>query len=426
MSDRLPEISRRGFLGGLAAGAVVIAIPGTAKALVFPADVDNVSAIVIRRRADLLRLVVDVPSLSLDKARGLITVAAGTQGKLRVSFGPQAVTERAERYGTTGTDFPVPARLSGDSRLTFLLDEQVPLTLSGLLAWAAREPAIHRLGAAMDGEEVPGGNYDKKFDEWVTVIEMPWWLVLSPHAKSSWTEQRSAKTRNGRTEVFHARLASIAGGAQLEDPALHPVRGVYLRDFDVARLLGDPDYTVNRRQIGYPWEMIPTPRDRADIVRLTTRSGANVMGGTPNAVKARVALSPLGGHLIADGTWNEPGVSSMVAWQQRTWQGRDSYAKVVRAGFLYPWGFKAAYVEEGVRVFVAGGDGRATDVAAFWQKRYSIIVSEPEINIGGAANGTDAGRRGAIFTNLRCRTQQTPPLAEPVLGRVAGWSRVLK
>ena len=425
VSDRLPAISRRGFLGGLAAGAVVIAIPGTAKAVVYPAAGGAPQAIVLRRREDMLRLVVDAKSLTFDKARGAITVDSA-QGQLRVSFGPQAVTERAEPYGRSGTALPVPARLSGDSHVTFVVDEQVPLTLAGLLAWSQRQSAIHRLGAAMDGESVVASNYDKSFDEWVTVVEMPWWLVLSPHAKSSWTEQLAAKTRGGRTEIFHARLATTLGGEQVEDPALSTVRGIWIRDSRAGALLEDPNLVIARGQVGHPWDMIPTPRDRADIVRLTTRTGDDQIGGTARAVKARVALSPLGGHLVAEGAWNEPGVSSMVAWQQRTWQGRDSYAKVVRAGFLYPWGFKASYVEEGIRVFVVGSGGTASDVAAFWQKRVSIIVTEPDINIGGAPNGTDAGRRGAIFTNVRCRTQQTPPLADPSLGNVRGWPRGLK
>lgn len=59
----LPEVSRRGFLGGLvAAGAVVVALPGSAQALVFPVSASSEgNIVVVRRREDMLRLVIDGP-----------------------------------------------------------------------------------------------------------------------------------------------------------------------------------------------------------------------------------------------------------------------------------------------------------------------------------------------------------------------------
>ncbi|MEK9737866.1 MAG: hypothetical protein VW239_11140, partial [Candidatus Nanopelagicales bacterium] len=134
------------------------------------------------------------------------------------------------------------------------------------------------------------------------------------------------------------------------------------------------------------------------------------MGGQARAIKARVALSPLGGQLVAEGTWDEAGVSSMMSWQHRIWQGRDTYAKVVRRGFLYPWGFKAAQIEEGVRVFRADSRGA---IRAVWEKRLSIALVDPEVDLGGTGTATDAGKRAALFSVVTCKTTQTPPLVLP-------------
>lgn len=424
----IPSISRRGFLGAVAVGAGALALPGAAQAMPMPVSPAAATSFVIRRREDMLRLVVDSRDLTIDKARGQISIG-GNIPYLRVSFGPQSIIERGEPYGRTGTARPVPARLSGPSHLTFRVMDRIGMSLGALLAWSDRELVIHPLAQAKDGEDVSARNYDKAFDNWVTVIEMPWWLVLSPHREASFTEQLTPKTRDGVTEVFHSRLASGAGENQTEDPAERTLRGIWIRDPQAASLLQSAAASIAEGQPGFPWgrtyDTLLTPRDRADIVRLTTRTGANQLGGPARAVKARVALSPLGGYLDAAGAWNEPGVATLLSWRQRIWQGRDTYTKTVRAGLLYPWGIKAAYVEEGLRVFAADASGLADGVTAFWQVRRSVIVADPDVDLAGDSAGTDAGKRGALFTSIHCRTTQTPPLEEAGNARPAGWRNLL-
>lgn len=409
--DMLPEVSRRGFLGGLvAAGAVVVALPGSAQALVFPvAESSTGNIVVVRRREDMLRLVVDGPMITVNKAQGRIEFPAGGS-TMRVDFGPQSVTEHAIDQAANRPSTPRATQLSGPSRLGFQMTENLSLSIPTLLAWAERVQNIDPLGEALDGEDVPELNdYGKGPNPNVTIVEMPWWLILSPHRDSSWTEQTRPKTRSGRTEVFSTRLATTqAGSGQTEDPASRTVRGVWIRDRRAIELLSNPDVRIPVGQVGHPWLMIPTPRDRADIVRLSTRVNGARIGGAAPAIKAAVTLTPLGGHLVAEGFWNAPSVSSMTAWQQRIWQGRDTYAKVVRAGFLYPWGFPASYVTEGIRTFkVSAGN----EITAFWQIRETVIVTQPDRDLGGGSGGSEAGKRGALFTSVHCRTIQTPPLA---------------
>jgi len=403
------DITRRGFLGGVAAGAAVLAISSPARALV-PREGEPMPVIVVRRREDLLRLTIRPVGMTIDKATGRMT-PTGETGLLIVDFGPQSVIERAVEPGTV-PGAPLQARMAGPSHLSFVASGAVGLSLASLLAWAEREPYIHQLGRYLDGEVLPSNlPLGKPPNPSFTWIEMPWRLVLSPHRASSWTEQLRAKTSGGRTEVFHARLGSrLPGEAPTEDPAYNTVRGIWIRDERASELLADPNLEIATGQPGKPWLMVPDPRDRADIVRLTQRTGANELGGKASAVKARIALSPLGGQLVAEGSWDEPGVSSLLSWQQRIWQGRDTYAKVVRRGFLYPWGFTAAEVEEGVRVFRADSRGA---IRAFWELRTTIVVTQPEADLAGNSAASEAGKRAALFSQVICKTVQTPPLVQP-------------
>jgi hypothetical protein len=391
----------------LAAGAAVLVVSSPARA-VLPRDAEPMPTIVVRRREDMLRLTITPFNMTVNKATGQIA-PNGNNGLLIVSFGPQAVTEAAVLPGQSVSRNAAPARLAGDSQLSFVVDESVSLTLASLLAWAERDPYVSEFGRYLDGEVLPANlDWGKRPNQLFTRIEMPWWLWLSPHRLSSWTEQLTAKTYAGRTEIFHTRLAAnIPGEGLTEDPTYRTVRGIWISDPLASSLLSDPNLQVSLGGTGYPFEMIPTPRDRADIVRLSTRTGNDQVGGKAAAIKARIALSALGGQLVAEGAWDEPGVSNMTAWQQRIWQGRDTYAKVVRRGFLYPWGFKAAQIEEGVRVFRADVGGT---IRAFWEKRTSIAITEPEVNIVDRSTATDAGRRAALFSSVTCLTVQTPPL----------------
>lgn len=403
------DLTRRTFLGGLAVGAAVVVTTSPAQALL-PRPAAPVATIVLRRREDMLRLVITPVDVNVDKGNGRVS-PIGETGTLLVSFGPQAVTEKAFEPGQAPVA-PTPARLSKPSQLSFIIESPVSLTLTSLLAWADREQNINAIGRYLDGEILPPGlPVGKTLNPRETQIEMPWWLVLSPHRYSSWTEQVQAKTRGGRSEIFHARLATtLPGDDQREDATYRSVRAIGMRDLLADALIRDPNREVQVGNQGHPWPMIPTPRDRADIVRLSVMTGNAAVGGKARAVKARIALSPLGGQMVAEGAWDEPGVSSLLAWQQRIWQGRDTYAKVVRRGFLYPWGFKAAEISEGVRVF--RGDSRGT-IRAVWELRKTIVVTEPEVDIAGNSSATPAGKRAALFQSIVSKTVMTPPLVIP-------------
>ena len=417
--------TRRAFLGAVGASAAVVAVPSAAQALLPRPDAVPTS-LILRRREDLLRVTLIPVGMTIDPAAGEISLDTGVQrGRLRVDFGPQVIVEQAAEIPPDGPAHPIApvrARLSGSSWVVFYAGGDVPLTLSALLAWARSATAVDPVAGTPDGLAVPGESPAKPNGAF-TSLEMPWWLRISPNVFSAWTQQVAPKRAADRTELFHTRLALLQFGADpLEGVPEITVRGAALVDPDGRSLIANPAMEpAEGVTVGYPFPMIPSPRDRADIVRLTTMTqsaGSAVQGGLAKAVPARISLSALGAQLQASGSWNEPFVSNMTSWQQRTWQGRDTYAKVVRQGFLYPFGLRAAWVEEGVRRWVRDSVGGAA--RPFWYKTTRVVVTQPTLDLRDGEQSTAAGKRGAIFRSITCRTLVTPELVGTDPGQVSG------
>lgn len=416
----LLPMTRRGFLGSVGITAVVMALPGTAEALL-PRPGAPAASFVLRRREDLLRIAVTPLGMTLNKSAGTITVDQNSPyvgplgnpiGRLVVDIGPQSVLEEAFDLVTNGHPLPpARSRLAGSSRIVFSVPSTIQWTVEGVLAWAQYLHAPPVPAAYPDGTTIPENALGKGYvppmpDQ--TCIEMPWWLIISPSLLTTWSEQPQAKAKAGRTEVFHTRAGQIRKDAS-PDEAATSIRGVWIRDPGASSMLATGGPTPAQGQEGYPFLMIPTPGDRASIVRLTTRTGNNSPGGLARAVRGRLALSPLGGQLDVIGAWDEPNVSSVMSWQQRIWQGRDTYAKIVKRGFLYPWGLRAYLVEEGIRMWRAGSDP-AHGVRPFWFVKRRIGVTDPTITYAALASARDAGRRTALFRSVTCLTQLTPDL----------------
>lgn len=420
-SDRLPALSRRGFLGGIVAGAAVASLPSTSWAMPVPGP-RSATEFFVRRREDLARVRITPVGLIVNMQAGTITVDPQSPyqrngnpvGRLIVDFGPQHVVEQGLAVGanTRGVRPPVSARMAGPSRVVFEVSQQVALTPAALLDWSRRPVIVPPVAAYPRVASIPDNVLGKGYSPPAaaeTSIEMPWWLVISPHALSAWTSVGEAKTADGRTEVMNTRLATWNPvGPPVEGSPMSTVRGVWIRDPSASSMLMDgiPGPAINSE--GYPFPMVPNPTHRAAIVRLTTRTGNNQPGGPAEPVQARLALTPLGGHLEAEGAWNSPGVSNVTAWQQRIWQGRDTYAKIVSTGFLYPWGMRAALIEEGVRTFAfdAAGVGRM-----FWRIQERITVTEPVVDYADSELATGPGKRGSVFRRVACTTMSTPVLA---------------
>ena len=138
--DLVPDVTRRTFLGGLAVVAAVVATTSPAQALI-PRPAAQTPVIILRRREDLLRLVITPINATVDKATGRVT-PSGDTGILLVSFGPQSVVERAVANGAPAGAAPKEARLAGRSQLSFYIESPVSLTLASLLSWADRDQVL--------------------------------------------------------------------------------------------------------------------------------------------------------------------------------------------------------------------------------------------------------------------------------------------
>lgn len=360
-------------------------------------------------------------------------------------------------------DPPVTARLSGPSRLVFVIPDaavepgashRLLFDTDHLLDWVALglnvAPNAVAPGAFASGvaPSEPGLLH--------TAIEMPYRLIISPpHAplplarnneRSVFVNATEPVTHDGWTELWHTRLAA-------SHLVLHGQLGVVEVDetWRAGRTIRaiwctDPDFAADlRRNATEPTELIPQftgslrYTDRYDIVRLSSdftptskggpyqRAGNSASGvplGTPfvpsPATVDRLMLSSLGGWLSCDAHWDLPNApqkllqpskfnSSLLSWRHRAVQGRDSYVRVVRKGYLFPWGHRASLITVTEREFSMDGN----DVGAYLRQKTFIVVGQPVKDYGGADDFAPFGGRKIPFTSVESITLVTPDLSAP-------------
>ncbi|MGB9893370.1 MAG: hypothetical protein ACPLRA_03075, partial [Candidatus Saccharicenans sp.] len=388
-----------------------------------------------------------------------------------VHFPPQSIAEEAfyetspELGVTGGAEIPKPppvfSRISGKTRLSFLIPaefNEIPLNLESLLAWHLYQPSLVPVALP---PEVPGqpprrttavssGNVavatrsllqgDRASGQSLfvqksrltqtqagqitrtlltpsqpqkeqTAIEFPYRLILSPNIYNIWLHKTNPISINGWTELWHTRLAALNqdGSASESDNPYMTVRAVWSPDVDLTNLAGPPASDKPR--------LAMNANDRHQIVHLT--SNFNLPGTpryTPLPVKVnRMMLSPLGAWFEAVGNWppNSPlatYVSPIITWQHLATMGRDHYVKIVRAGYLLPFGHRAALVTVTERKFYKTQDGQ--NVAYLFQKKY-IQVRDPE-RIFPVPFQQYEGRE-IPFSKVKLTNLITPPIDKPEL-----------
>jgi hypothetical protein len=115
-------------------------------------------------------------------------------------------------------------------------------------------------------------------------------VTLSPHSDAGWAHAVEPVRRDGRTELRHTRLGerkTNASGPYVDehDPSRRTVRAIWSPDYDKNSppVFGQPG----------PFRTSPTPRDRHDIVRLT--SDYRTAGYDPKPIEVtNLMLSSLG------------------------------------------------------------------------------------------------------------------------------------
>ena len=238
----------------------------------------------------------------------------------------------------------------------------------------------------------------------MTALELPYRLIISPHAGATFTHPFDPQTLAGRTELWRTTLARRT---EADPEALGP-------DGAPITAMWSPDYSgsapVTKKD---PFRMSLFPRHRDNLVRLMAghleqRSGGGRFIPKP-AIAHRLQLSAWGGVLELDGVWYSlPFGYNVEAWSHDASYGRDERVRVVEAGYLFPYGHRASLVTLTERLVESQNP---SGYGAFLRQRQFIVVREPEKDFP-ALGQVYAGRK-LPFQKLTCLTLRTPDLQQP-------------
>ena len=361
----------------------------------------------VSRRDDLFDLRFDCYNLVLDPTgTKLVRTSPRAMAHLVVVFptqslGEQAVFQSSAPPPPPWPDPPLGAYAAGPSQLVFTVPSivaSIPFTMDGLLNWSQLVPAISPAGLGTP-TAVPAAPTQLQ-----TSIEAPWQLLLSPDGKGRWHHTSQPVTHDGWTELWQTRL----GTGVAEPPVVQPyVRAIWTPGYPLAGSNPFPTMSL-------------APQDRVDLVTLSSGGVASQTGlpvkGVP--VPANLfMLTPLGATLDVDGRWNEPSVSSIIEWRHRMTTGRDSYVRIVRQGFLYPFGHKALHITITDREFQVSPAG---DVVAYLVQRQYVEIVQPTKTYHGTPE-PNRGRQNPLRT-ITVKTAVSPPIDLPAI--IAGSNNV--
>ncbi|MGH9187514.1 MAG: hypothetical protein ACRD0U_17140, partial [Acidimicrobiales bacterium] len=400
---------------------------------------------VLRRREDQLTLYLDFWNLRPHFGDGGLLVKANANvadNYFVVRLAPQNLAEQAftlaagsgfkDELGHTDppTDLPAPppvrAILAGQSRLAFIVpDEMLPLPLDSavLLDWARFRLRVVPNAYSTDPQLILKVKPTEPTPTH-TAIELPWRLQLSPHRDSGWAHSIApVAAPDGRTELWHTRLgvrkpvdAEPGFVVDEHDDEHRTVRAIWALDPGFRRRLRNDNEPPLDED---PFQMALYERDRYDIVRLSSDFSLldrPVHQFAPQAASVeKLILSPLGGWLDSDAHWDLAHVqggaynSSLLQWRHKAAMLRDEYVRVVRKGYLFPFGHKASLIRVVERRFSHIRDNNTRSRGAYLRQRIFIVVGKPVKDYATAAFVPKGGRRFP-FRRLKAITMITPDL----------------
>jgi hypothetical protein len=432
-------LTRRDLLKVTAASAglsliAIDAFPRSAEARSILAATPSLSASVLRRD-DMLALRFDLYNLVRDNQNNLVRQNAAQAAYVVVTpgyglaYAPQNVGEEAfyETNWNTGTapataPGDVGARLAGPTRLAFKVPAtmtSIPFTLGALLNFTQFEPSV--VPVATPRDVVPGDKTIRAPGETETAIETPWHMVLSPHANSAWAHARLPVAHQGRTELWHTRLA-VRNGQTVDElnTAQRNVRAVWTEGFIYGTSVGMPANP-------FPY-MSLKPLDRWQIVHLS--SDFNLLVDPPKYMPRPIdvehlMLTALGAWQKTRGFFSEPPQTgqllfSLGEWRHIATMGRDQFVRVVNLGWLLPFGHPAALItitERKIQPLPS-----STVRAAYLRQRKFILVRKPIVEYPEEDPQPDEGREFPYKT-VELKTTVTPTLDDPASAATsAAWS----
>ncbi|MFA9445844.1 hypothetical protein [Egicoccus sp. AB-alg6-2] len=266
-----------------------------------------------------------------------------------------------------------------------------------------------------------------------TALELPWRLLLSPHAEAGFAHALEPVTSvTGWVELWHTRLGTRTDDGVDERPTDdRTVRAVWARDFD--ELAGFPfrstppgsgeefphaDGSQDRPRFRAPLNS----RDRMMLVHETANPKRPRTSGTaayvpPPVDVEHLALSALGGSLRSRFTTRPPRNTTIEKWVHHATYGRDSFVEVVYAGYLLPFGHRASLVKVTERELHQG--------TAYLVQRMYVVVRQPvrDLGAGGRTVGGSRLDRAVPFSSVRLLTTTTPFINAPtdLTPSISGW-----
>lgn len=258
-----------------------------------------------------------------------------------------------------------------------------------------------------------------------TAIELPWRLILSPHAEERWRHAKAPATSAAtqHTELWHTQLLAAqpedSARAPLSDDARPTVRAVWALGGEgttkpMQAAFPVPTVTYLPQPNTSPFRMPMDDFDRFQIAHLS--SNFSVANYTPQPVDAKLLmLSALGAWLDSRGNWDAPGLS-LEEWTHRGAMGRDHYVRIVYKGLLFPFGHRVSLVKVSERKFHTGRPGNT----AYLRQRLFIIVrqreriyADPLLQARDDTGNMIFLHRQMPFASVRILTTVTPSLDMP-------------
>jgi len=246
-----------------------------------------------------------------------------------------------------------------------------------------------------------------------TALELPFRMVLAPEGEAGFSHRDVPVPGTAgdatRHELWHSQLEAAP------DHAERQVRAIWLRQghgppWKATQPAWDPTVPEGADE-PFPVNTM-SQRDRADIVHVSGNRAYGLQTETgfeaqPIPVN-RLAVSALGAWLDLHGQWDPPpDLSPVVDWVHRTTQGRDQYVRIIKQGYVYPFGHRAVELTITERKF-APALARMGNPPVLLQRKFIIIREPVKTYAPGAAPPTQA--HTMPLREVRFRTLVTPPL----------------
>jgi hypothetical protein len=364
----------------------------------------------VTRADDLLKLRLEFTNLALDPdetrvPRRLVRKSRGEDAFMTVFFPPQHISEFSFTEKPDGTldRLPHPGHRvrvfsAGESRLGFRLRsdlDSIALTLDELLDWTRFEPVLAVTDASSGNQDQPPREVSEPLAT-ETAIELPFRIMLSPEQSANWLHNARPVVHDGRIELWHTRL--VPAESQVVAPQLW---AIWSPDMDTPAANDFPMSLTadDRRQIvpiSSDFKLLDSSNfshlDPDEIRELETLQLAR----RQRLAGEQLILSAYGGWLKAFSSFNFPSVGgllhlmkghemdpgsdlfSLQEWAHVAIMGRDQYVRVVKRGFMFPFGHRADLTIITERKFKRSRDRDVFEEPAYLTHKSFLTVQEPE------------------------------------------------